>query len=340
MSPSERLRRWRDWFPVPKDDRRIEPVRWFLLEANRLAVTAALLSFVFVSLMLIGTVWTFQIQRILTETPTIETILNTLLSGIILLVSIVVSINSIALSHDITSVETQEERIDATLQFRNEIGQLTPSDDSPTRPRSFLLLMGDVIESRAQALEEAVADSNEEYAEEIRAYTERVQEATTRVDESVTESFVGGDLGVLWLALEVDYGEYVDQSRFLRASYGESLPEDVEARLDDLLHAFRLFAIGKEYFKTIYYNREVSELSRMLLLFSLPAILINASAILAINARLLPSFWFFGLPPILTFVAGVFTVSLVPYILLTSYVLRLATVANRNTAAGPFWLEK
>ena len=54
--------------------------------------------------MILGTIWTFEMSRILTETPAVQTILTSLLSGNILLVSIVVSINSIVLSHDITSV--------------------------------------------------------------------------------------------------------------------------------------------------------------------------------------------------------------------------------------------
>ena len=66
----------RDWFPVPRRNGRFHVVRWVLLEANRLAVTGALLSFMFSALMLIGWIWTFEMQRVLTETPAVQTILS------------------------------------------------------------------------------------------------------------------------------------------------------------------------------------------------------------------------------------------------------------------------
>jgi hypothetical protein len=69
------------------------------------------------------------------------------------------------------------------------------------------------------------------------------------------------------------------------------------------------------------------------------SLLINVSAILAINSQVLPEFRLLGLPPILTFVAAVFTISLAPYTVLTAHMLRLATVAKKTTAAGPFSLR-
>jgi hypothetical protein len=109
--------------------------------------------------------------------------------------------------------------------------------------------------------------------------------------------------------------------------------------LDGLIEAFELFAIGKEYFKTLYYTQEVSRLSQTLLVITLPAILINASTILAINAGLLPDFWFLGLPPLQGFVAATFTISLAPYLVLTAYMLRLSTVARLTSSAGIFTLN-
>ena len=110
-------------------------------------------------------------------------------------------------------------------------------------------------------------------------------------------------------------------------------------RLEHLIEAFELFATGREYFKTLYYTDEVSRLSQTLLITALPAILINASTVLAINAGLLPDFWLFGIPPLQTFVAAAFTVSLAPYLVLTGYSLRLATVARLTSSAGIFSLR-
>ena len=338
MSATDTLRGWREWFPVPQSGGRLWIVRWVLLEANRNAVSGALLTVVFAILIAIGTVWTFEMQRLLTETPAVQTILNTLLSGIILLVSIVISINSIALSYDITSIETQEERVEGIMEYRREIGEMTDGEVSPTDPASFLQVMSEVIHERAEALREVSDGTDEEIAEEIEGYIEDVARTVERLGGPF-ESASGAEFGVLWLGLEVDYGEHMDRSRALRTSYESTMSDSFEERLDALVQAFELFAVGREYFKTLYYSNEVAQLSRTLLVVSLPAILFNAAAILAINAELFPQVGLPGISPLLLFVAVTFTISLAPYIILTSYMLRLATVARQTASAGPFSLS-
>lgn len=334
MTFVQRLRRWRGWFPVPKSGGRIDLTRWILLEGNRLAITGALLTFVYVSLMLIGTVWTFQMQQILTETSTVENILLAFLSGIILLVSIVVSINSIVLSQDITSIGIQEDRIRDLLEFRNDIGMLTDSGESPSNPGSFLEIMATVITRRAQTLTDEAEGMDEGSFEDIQAYTDSVEDTVEQFENLKNNH--GYEFAFLWMALELDYGPHLDRSRILRSSHGSTLEESSEKQFDELVESLQLFAIGREYFKTLYYTKEVSRLSRVLLIVSLPAILVTATAILAISADLLPDVWVFGLPPLQSFVATTFTIALVPYIVLTAYMLRLTTVANRTATGGLF----
>lgn len=336
MKVTEEIQRLRDWFPVPQRDVGFDVVRWVLLEANRLAVTGALLTFVFVTIMVVGELWTFKMQRLLWETSAVQTVLATLLSGIILLVSIVVSINSIVLSHDITSVETQQNRTEGLMEFRRSVGELTESGESPTDPASFLDLMASVIHDRVTDLKEVAQGGDEEIAEEVEEYVESILGTVERLGGV---SDVGGaEFGVLWLGLEVDYGSYMDRSRTLQSTHVDT-SDEFSDKLDSLLQAFQLFATGKEYFKSLYYTKEVSQLSRVLLVVALPAILINSSAILAINSEMLPEIWVLGLPPLLTFVAVVFTISLAPFLVLTSYMLRLSTVARRTASTGPFSLN-
>jgi len=332
------LRGWRDWFPVPMEHRGISPVRWILLEGNRLAVTGALLTFVFVALLSIGMIWTFEMQRLLTETLAVQTILNTFLSGIILLVSIVVSINSSVLSYDLTSIQTQDERMRALFEYRRQIGQLVDGGESPSDPASFLQVMAETLRRRAQALSDVAEGADEAFAEEVEVYASDISAAADRMKETSAEA-AGAEFGVLWEGQDVNYGRHLDRSRALRTAYGDQFPEDLTERLDDLVEAFRLFATGKEYFKTLYYTQETSQLSRTLLVIALPAIIISASTILAISAGLLPEFSLLGLPPLQSFVAAAVTVALAPYLVLTSYTLRLATVAHRTAGAGPYTLK-
>ncbi len=295
----------------------------------------ALLTVTFGTILSVGSVWTFEMQVLLTETEAVQTLLNSLLSGIILLVSIVVSINSIVLSYDITSVGEQEERIESALRFRREVGRLSDVEQTPTNPSGFLTVMAEVIRQRARDLEEVAEGADEEFAQDIQEHIESTTNTAEHLEQSL-ERVGGAEFGVLWLGLELDYDELIDRSRLLRSTHGNGFGESTEEMFEDLRQAFELFATGRQYFKTLYYSREISQLSRTLLLISLPAILITATTILAINANLLPDVWMLGLPPLLTFVSLTFTISLAPFLVLTSYMLRVATVAHRTAAAGPF----
>ena len=334
MSPIGRARQWRGWVPVPRSGLRPHLFRWVLLEGNRLAVTGALLTVVFVGFMLSGMIWTFELQQVLTETPSVENVLDTFLSGIILLVSIVVSINSIALSQDITSVDTQEERVRGAMDYRREISALTDDGATLSNPASFLREMVTVIEQHAEALGDEAARAEGEDAREIQAHADSIAAA---VDEFTdVDVAVSTDLGVLWEALEFDYGSHMERSRALQSDHGDGVSDPLDERFEQLVETLELFATGREYFKSMYYTNEVSRLSRTLLVVSLPAIVVTATAILAINAGLLPGVWLFGLPPLQSFVATMFTVSLAPYIVLTSFMLRLSTVATETAHEGLF----
>lgn len=332
MSLAERFRRWRDWFPIPTRTTGVDIVGWVLLEADRLAVTGALLTMVFASFMGIATFWTFEMQTLLTDTSTVQTILNTFLSGMILLVSIVVSINSIVLSHDITSVKNQEDRIQGAVGFRRDLGELTDGGESPSDPSSFLSVMSRIISRRAESLTSELDGVEQEFAEEIDEYSNEISNAAEEL--GAVEETSGAEFAVLWKGIGFDYGMHIERTRRIASSRGA--PSDP---FEDLVDAFELFAIGREYFKTLYYTREVSQLSRTLLVVTLPAILFNASTIIAINGEVLPEGVILGLPPLQTFVAVAFTISLAPYLVLTAYMLRLATVARLTASSGIFSLN-
>ena len=339
MSLSEQWQSLDSYLPSQISKRRLRPIRWFLLEGSRHYVTAALLLIVYGTIYAIGSMWTLEIQQLLTETAAVQTLLNTMLGGVILLVSIVASISAIVLSYDITSLDAQEERISAAMEFRRDVGKLSSRQGSPTDPASFLDLMSEVIRERADALEEASRGSEQEFADAILGYTQDVARTVEGINRSM-ERVGQGEFDALWRGLEVEYGDHLNRSRKLTLKYGDQFSESSRQRFDELVRSFELFATGKEYFKTLYYSREISQLSRTLLLISFPSILVTASAILAIDAHLFPQVWLFGLPPLLSFVSAVFTISLAPFAVLTSYMLRVATVARRTASAGPFRISQ
>jgi hypothetical protein len=334
MNIIPKIRRWRDWFPVPKKGGQIDIIRWVLLEANRMAVTGALLTFVFIGFLGLSTVWTIEMQDLLNETSAVQTLLNTFLSGMILLVSIVVSINSIVLSHDMSPLNSQGNRIHEATKFRRILSEFVGPDEDPSEPMAFLSAMSGAINERAEQLKDDVTGLEADFVEEIEEYTSSIEEAADMLGD--IESTTGGEFALLWKGIEFQYGSQLEQLQSLKSTHISS--SEIAKEFDSLIEALKLFAMGKEYFKTLYYTHEISHLSQTLLVITLPAILINATTILAINAGILPEFWFFGIPPLQTFVAASFTISLAPYIVLTSYMLRLAAVARLTSSADIFSL--
>lgn len=335
MSQAKRIEKWRSWFPIPVEGRSPQLIQWILLDGSRYAVSLWLLVLTFVSTLAVGSVWTFEMQTLLTETQAVQTILVSFMSGIILLVSIVVSINSIVLSHDITAISNQEERIEGIIGFRRDVGQIASTDQTPTDPKSFLSVMAEVIQEQAHALQDVDREVDEEFSDDIEEYASKIGGITDELKRSLELSH-GGEFRALWLGLEMDYGPMMNSMRDFVSTYRDQLSEDKEDQFEELIHLIELFATGQEYFKTLYYSREITDLSRTLLITSLPAIIITVWSILAINADLLPKFWLFGLPSLQTFVALSFTIALAPFIILTAYMLRVATVTRRTAVLGPF----
>lgn len=340
VHPGDKMSRsggWRGWIPDPSGRRGVRLVRWVLLEGNRNAVTGALLTMTFVALLVVGTVWPFEMQSLLTETAAVQLVLSTFLGGIILLVSIVVSINSIVLSYDIISIDAQENRLRGTIEFRSEIGKLTDPEHSTMDPATFLSMMVGVINQRAQELETVTEELDGRDAEEIREHIETIFQTTKDMEKSVDQTG-GGEFSALWQGLDLSLGPLMQQSRILQLAYTDVLSDSGEDRFERLIRAFELITTGRHFFKTLYYKREFSTLSRTLLVVSLPAILGTAITILAIDANILPQIWIFGLSPLLTFVAAAFTIALAPFVILTAYMLRVATVTLRATDTEPFVL--
>ncbi|MFB6147516.1 MAG: hypothetical protein ABEJ66_01395, partial [Candidatus Nanohaloarchaea archaeon] len=91
---------------------------------------------------------------------------------------------------------------------------------------------------------------------------------------------------------------------------------------------------AREHFKTLYFQWELVNLSRAMLYTSIPALLVSTGMIIYCGpGTVTGSFMGIGADTLATSFAV--TVALVPFILLLSYILRIATVAKRTLSIGP-----
>ena len=312
--------------------------RAVLIESDRLTVTAALSGIVFLVLLGVGIVWPFEMQDLLTETRAVQTLFNTLLSGTILLVSIVVSINSIVISQELGPLRSQYDRIDDTLAFQLEVEEFAAAGISPAEPTEFLEFIIGSLRADASAVADSAA-ADPEVRAALDAFSVDVLDRLDLVSETLDRSNARIPRALL-AGLEYQYARHIHGARHIEDAFGDELPADERERLDHLIETLKFFAAGREYFKTLYFKQELANLSSWLLYVSLPSIVFTSYVLLAIDANLFPTTTILGVSRLLLYVSVAYTVALVPYVLLTAYVLRTAAVSKRSVAAGAFALRK
>ena len=314
--------------------------QWFLLNGRRPVVTLVLLAFVFLVLVGLAAARPANMRNLLTETNSLRILFSSLLSGAILLVSIVVSINSIVLSQEITDIEAQQERTTASLEFRRQIEDSVHVDVTPARPAEFVRVVLFTILRQVNELKNVTAATSSD------EFQQRVETLATKISEDVEQAraILGdarfGTFKVLLAGLNYDYSGQLHAARVLKRKYADELSEDEREAIDELVDSLVFFTTGREYFKSLYYKRELAELSARLLYVSLPVIVFISYVLLAVDAGQFPDAWLFDVSPLLVFVPLAYTVALAPYVVLTAYVIRAATISLRTLAAGPFILQK
>ena len=97
--------------------------------------------------------------------------------------------------------------------------------------------------------------------------------------------------------------------------------------------------VSREYFKTLYYKLELSDLATTLLTVSLPIIVFITYVLLALDSGIFPDVTLFGYTPLTVFISFAYTIALAPYAVLTSYIIRAANVTKRTPEEGPFVLD-
>lgn len=314
--------------------------QWVLLTGRRSVVAGGLLVAVFLVLIGLGVLNRVDMRQLLVNTTTVQALFGALLSGAILLVSIVVSINSVVLSQEITSLKEQEDRIEASMAYRARIEDVVETDVSPTRPAKFLQIILQSLATQTKHLAELAADSsNRAFRADMEQFAKQLIQDAKR-SATTLDGTQFGSARVLLAGLNYDYSRQLNAARQLQSEYAASLSDEEAEAISNLIDTLKLFATGQSYFNSLYYKRELARLSNTLLYVSLPVIVITSYVLLALDAKQFPDVSVFGLSPILIVISAAYTIALAPYLVLTVYVVRAGTVTLRTLAAGPFILQK
>jgi hypothetical protein len=148
-----------------------------------------------------------------------------------------------------------------------------------------------------------------------------------------------GTFQMLGAALDYDYSQKIHSARRLQNDHRDSLSDDASKSLDELVEVLKFLGPAHEHFKTYYFQWELINLSYAILFTAIPALIVAFAMILLFDPVVV-SGTVGGIKSALLIVALAITIAVLPFMLLFAYILKIATIAKRTLAIGPFRLRE
>jgi hypothetical protein len=307
---------------------------WFLLGANRGLVAGILLLALFLAVLVAGIAHPTPARTLLTRGDPVETLYQALVSSTITGVTLVLTLSQLVLSGEFGGVGDQRDRMESAVEFRTDVASLVGEDVSPVEPSAFLRALVAATRERADALEETLSDPPDAVAAYLDSVRGNADDVTERLDGARF-----GEFDVVSAVLDYNYSWKLYAGRRIRHDHGDGLDEDARETLSELVSTLELFGPAREYFKTLYFRWELSDLSRALLVVAVPALAVAVASLLFFDPRDLAGATL-GVPDALLVLGVTTTLSVSPFAVLLAYVLRIVTVTKRTLSVGPFVLRE
>ncbi|SFR58015.1 hypothetical protein SAMN04487947_2511 [Halogeometricum rufum] len=310
---------------------------WFLLDANRWFVAFIPIVVSLVAMLTFGILDPAPLVAAIVSGDPIETLFQAFVTATITGVTLVVSINSLVLSQELGPLGDQRDRMEGAMSFRADVEEDLDVPAAPPEPSAFLRALIDAVQNRANDLQEA-AKGQAETEDRVSAYVEGlISHAGEVSDELEDEQF--GTFDVLFAALDFNYSWKIYEARRLRNEFRDSLNDEARDALDNVVNTLTYFGPAREHFKTLYFQWELINLSRAMLYAAVPTLVISSSAILFLDNPGSITGSTAGVHNLVIVVSLAASLSLLPFGILLSYMLRIATVAKRTLSIGPFILR-
>lgn len=173
-----------------------------------------------------------------------------------------------------------------------------------------------------------VESGSESLLDEIDALTEQMDELDTLIREPETKTIT-----VLSVLIEADHAQQINRLRQIEMHHQEGFSDVVGDSIDELVDRIRELAIARHYLQSIYLKQELTTLSRVLLYVGLPAEAIATASLLTLTVPTSDPtalhILYLGHPVSLA-------VGFVSLAVLSSFIIRTATVTERTAATVPF----
>ncbi|QLH84034.1 hypothetical protein [Halosimplex pelagicum] len=314
---------------VADPERRARFRRWLLLSGDRWRIAALMVGAVGLGTFLLSLAGVVGVA----EGSFVATAFGAVISGLFSFVPIVVAVNQLTVARLFGSPEQVREQVDDVAAFRREFERDHPEVSvSPTEPAPFLGVAVEVVAGQADALADAVDSLEGRPRAAVDAYVGvvRAQVADVRAHLDGSHQPL---IEILPPMMGDSYSRNVNDARRIRERYADELPGAAREGLAELEESFVALDVLRQYFKALYLTQELSYLSRFIGYTGVGAFLVATMVIMAFaNGQPL------GGHPILLdgLLSLAFAAVFVPFAVLLSFLLRVATIAKRTAAPGTF----
>ena len=310
---------------------------WLLLTANRAVIAALLTGGLFVVLVVAGAVNTTSLRVLIRQGTHVERLFQSFVMSLVTGITLVVTLTQLVLSRELGPLGEQRDRMAGAVDFRQDIEELSGSV-APPDPASFMRTFMQLCEARASTLAERVADNDDAALRgSATDLAERIGEHAATIGDRLADADFG-DFDVVGVILDYDYSWNIYATRKIRSTYGDALGEAEHEAFDELLDVLFLFGPAREHFKTLYFRRELVDLSRDMLYAGVPALAIAIMGLLYLNPNSFIGSTL-GIENVVFVVSAAVAIASTPFFVLVAYIVRLATIAQRTLAIGPFVLR-
>lgn len=311
---------------------------WILLKANRLLATVVLAVVFFVAFVIGVSVLPPPLVPQLSSSDTIDTLFSTMIGTIITGVTLIVTISQIVLSQENGPLGEQRQRMEDSMDFRDYTEELIGSP-SPADPSAFLRGLVDVSQERAEAVRDGLNDIE---SDQLQWEVDQFTESVIGNSEAVRDQLEGGTFGsfdVVFAALNYNYGWKIFQVERLLNDHEEDIGQPENDLLNELKTALSMFGPAREHIKTLYFEWALTSLSQVIMYAAIPALAVAGIMMMIGEPGTAPGSTL-GFENIALLVGAAFTVTLLPFLLLVSYLSRIVTLAKRTLAIEPLILRE
>jgi hypothetical protein len=312
---------------------------WFqlLIGVNRWMLAGVLAVGVFAVFMLWGVLKPVSLHSTMQSSDMVETVFSGLVGAIITGTTLVVSINQLVLSQEIGSLGNQRNRMDITMDFRQNTDELLGTT-TPADPAEYLATLIETSEQRAVTLRELLSGSGrEDLCEAVDVYVDDLLTNAGHARNRLVDSEFG-TFEVISPALDYNYSRKMHDLRRLGREYESALSDEERRAFGELLESLTMYGPVREYIKGLYIQWALVKLSRAILYSAVVALTVAGGMVIFVDSTTFTG-TFLGVESVLWVVSAAFAVSALPFLVFTAYILRLATLAKQTLTMGPLVLR-